>query len=722
MNEHQKLSEIIAYLESQRAVLNHPLLDAAIALLNENSSTAADSKKDQEQRRQVTILFADISGFTAMSEKMDAEDVHGFIQALWHKLDRIVIEHGGKIDKHIGDAIMALWGVDSTREDDPVRAVRAALAMQYEIQQWQKDLHESEILQPSESFSVRIGINTGPVILGRVGTMGEYTAMGDTVNTASRLEKSAPAGNILISRNTFLHVRGLFELRKQAPIEAKGKSRPLKTYLVQREKPHSFRVEQRGIQGISTPMVGRTHEFETLQQHYYNMLLENKQYMVIISGEAGLGKTRLIYEFDSWIESLSWKTSSLKARARQGFEAQSYFLITELIRSYFDLLYSDHAELAREKIRIKINQDFNAAKTQTREHYIRICEQAVGLEEIDTLSTHRNNYQTKHADTATPSGFNNPRAINIGSQQLPDLIKFVQEISQIEPTMILLEDIHWADSTSLQFIHQLHSESTEQLLMIVATARPDYFDRYPQWSQLDPLRYENLKLRPLSETDSHELIERVLYRAERIPEELFTNIIDRAEGYPYHIEEFIKMMIADNIIIEGKNKWSIRKDKLDDARVPTTIVNILQARIDKLPKHVRNVLRCASVLGQTFWEDGITYVLQETGAGDKQIVTNAISFLINNRIISEHPSTFNNTREFIFNNSLLHQVAYEGILKRQRRIYHTAIGKWLTEKLASEQENVLSIDSDAAVNHSHQPIEAPPRLHLENSSQIAALR
>lgn len=714
MNEHQKLKQIIAYLESQRADFQHPLLDAAISLLKDNSPPTPHSSQNPEQRRQVTVLFADISGFTAMSEKMDAEDVHGFIQVLWNKLDRIVLEHGGKIDKHIGDAIMALWGVDSTREDDPVRAVRAALAMQNEIQQWQQELHESTLLKPSESFSVRIGINTGPVILGKVGTMGEYTAMGDTVNTASRLEKSAPAGNILISRSTYLHVRGLFDLRKQAPIEVKGKSRPLKTYLVQGEKPHSFRIEQRGIPGITTPMIGREQEFELLQQRYYNMLLDDQQYMVIISGEAGLGKTRLIYEFDSWIESLSWKTSVLKARAREEFEGQPYFLVTELIRSYFDILSSDHEELAREKIMVKINQEFSAPAK--RQYYIQICERAVGLEPVNNALSHRNS----SADTDSLSTFNNPHSVNIDPQLLPALLEFVRETANIEPTIILLEDIHWADSTSLQFIHQLHTDTSKKLLLIVATARPDFFNRYPQWSQLDPENFNNLKIQPLSEKNSRELIETILHRAERIPEQLFTNIIDRSEGYPYHIEEFIKMMIANNIIIEGKTKWSIRRDKLDSARVPTTIINILQARIDNLPPNVREVLRCASILGQIFWDDGITHILRDTQSGDQKMVDKAIDFLLENRLIVERTSTSPTSREFTFSNSLLHQVAYESILKRQRRTYHISAGKWLHEQVEKERAiNSLSPNGTTPIPQSPRP--SLPNIAPLEERQISAI-
>lgn len=712
MNEDHKLEEIIAYLENQRGSIDDHIVDAAIIPLQNSLSSTASYHPNQQQRKQVTILFADISGFTAMSEKMDAEDVHNFIQVLWNKLDNIILKHGGKIDKHIGDAIMALWGVHSTREDDPERAVRAALAMQQEIQQWQQELQESAVLPLQQSLSVRIGINTGPVILGRIGTMGEYTAMGDTVNIASRLEQAAPPGNILISRSTYLHVRGLFDLRERAPLQAKGKKRPLETYLVQRERPRSFRLEQRGIKGVTTPMIGRSDELEWLQQKYYKMLLEGTQFMGILSGEAGLGKTRLIYEFDSWVESLSWKTSFFKARARQGSEGQPYYLITELIRSYFNILYSDHAEVAREKITVRISQEFS--NEEQRKQFGEVCQRAVGIDLFDSNSVSSINDKPNNSSPK----FNNPKAINIGPQLLPVIAEFFQEVSAREPTLILLEDIHWADSTSLQFIHQLHMDTDDQFLMIAATARPDFFRNYPQWAQGKPEHYGNLKLTPLDEENSRELIHSILHRAEQIPEKLYTNIIERAEGNPYHIEEFIKMLIADNVIIQGKTKWSIRKDKLANVKVPTTVINILQARIDRLPTHVRSVLRCASVLGRLFWDDGVTRMVKDAGIGDQQMVNEALVYLIENRIITEQPTPATElSREFIFNNTLLHQVTYEGILKRERRVYHKSAGRWLSE----EAENDMPQEHKIVVEHNKKTVNTSSPKHQTESVPVATI-
>ena len=703
MTKQLTLEELIDFLNKQRTHIDAQLIDAAIAPLQNSLSLDNRTLQGQEKRKQVTVLFADISGFTAMSEKMDAEDVHDFIQILWNKLDKIVVDHGGKIDKHIGDAIMALWGVNSTREDDPERAVRAALAMQSEIQQWQQELSESTSFYSNQSLSVRIGINTGPVILGRVGTVGEYTAMGDTVNTASRLEKLAPLGNILISRNTYLHVRGLFDLRERAPLQAKGKSRPLETYLVQRERPRSFRLEQRGIKGVTTPMVGRDDEFNWLQQHYYKMLLENQQCLVMLSGDAGLGKTRLIYEIDSWIESLSWKTSSFKARARQSSEGQPYYLITELIRSYFNILYSDHVEVAREKITVKIEQDFSNIEQRSR--FREVCLHAVGIDGL-CLTASGNIFQADSAPTPS-SKFNNPRENNITAQLLPGIREFIEAISEREPTVIMLEDIHWADSTSLQFIYQLHNETSDHLLMILATARPDFFVRYPQWMQEETDAFGHLRLEPLNEESGRELIRHILHRVEQIPEKLFSTIIQRAEGNPYHIEEFIKLLIADNVIILGKTNWSIRNDKLVNVRVPTTLINILQARIDQLPPNVRQVIRCASIMGYQFWDEAIKYMLHDPQRDVQQMVNDALSYLLENKLISEVESeSASEEREFVFNNTLLHQVVYEGILKRERRVLHKAVGRWLAEQ----------VESDLRA----EPVEAAPKQKLIQNQPLIA--
>ena len=255
-----QLRVAIAALEGQRAVLGGPVVEAALWPLRQALAALEQPRRAEQQRKQVTVLFADVSGFTAMAEGMDAEDVAAVMNELWLAVDRSIAEYGGHIDKHIGDAVMALWGADTAREDDPERAIRAALAMQAAVASFQ--------MTRDAPLAMRIGINTGPVVVGMVGTTGEFTALGDAVNLASRLERAAPVGGILIGHDTYRHVRGIFDVQAQETLVVRGRAEPVRAYRVLRAKPRAFRMATRGVEGIETRMVGREAELRVLQTAY----------------------------------------------------------------------------------------------------------------------------------------------------------------------------------------------------------------------------------------------------------------------------------------------------------------------------------------------------------------------------------------------------------------------------------------------------------------------
>jgi class 3 adenylate cyclase len=245
--ERDQLEKAMAVLEAQRSMLGDEIADVALASMREKLArldAAPHIGHEPQQRKLVTIVFADVSGFTAMAEKMDHEIVSSVINSLWSRIDKAIHDHGGRIDKHIGDAVMAIFGTPAAREDDPERAIRTALQIQAEIREWRQEfaLSSSDQDARAESIQLRIGINTGPALLGIVGTIGEYTAIGDTVNLASRLEHAAPTGGILISQDTYQHVRGIFEVLALEPMRIKGKSEPVQVYEVRGVKP---RVQSR---------------------------------------------------------------------------------------------------------------------------------------------------------------------------------------------------------------------------------------------------------------------------------------------------------------------------------------------------------------------------------------------------------------------------------------------------------------------------------------------
>jgi class 3 adenylate cyclase len=311
MTEMEQLEHAMAALEAQRSTLGDGVVDAALAPMRDKlAALKAQQPSTEQHRKQVTVLFADVSGFTAMSETMDAEDVTGVMNALWQRLDAAIASCGGAIDKHMGDAVMALWGVQTAHESDPEQAIRAALAMQAALAAFRDER--------GVRLAMRIGLNTGPVLLGEVGSTHEFTAMGDTVNLASRLEHAAPVGGVLISHDTYRHVRGLFDVQALEPITVKGKAEPVRVYVVQSAKPRAFRLGTRGVEGVETRMIGREAELKRLQDAVHAILQDREMQAVTIVGEAGLGKSRLLYEFQSWLELLPSNCGCSKAaRARE---------------------------------------------------------------------------------------------------------------------------------------------------------------------------------------------------------------------------------------------------------------------------------------------------------------------------------------------------------------------------------------------------------------------
>ncbi len=261
MADRHQLELAIAAQESLRGTVPDDVLDVTVDALRRQLSTV---DAGAQRRRQVSVLFADVSGFTAMSEGMDAELVADVMNDIWARLDVVITEHGGRIDKHIGDAIMAVWGTETAEEDDPERAVRAGLALQEALATFATEV--------GVAVAMRVGISTGLALVGAVGTTSEPTAMGDTVNVASRLEHHAPVGAVLIAHETYRTVRGVFDVRLLGDLDVKGKSAPVRAYVVERAKPRAFRVATRGVEGVETRTIGRDEEMAALRAAYLRMV------------------------------------------------------------------------------------------------------------------------------------------------------------------------------------------------------------------------------------------------------------------------------------------------------------------------------------------------------------------------------------------------------------------------------------------------------------------
>ncbi len=666
----EDLEQAIAALEAQRATLGDDVVDTMVAAAREKLA-ALETDSPTEQRKQVTVLFADISGFTALANTMDPEEVRDLMNALWARLDTVIVAHSGTIDKHMGDAVMALFGAPVAHENDPERAIRAALAMQAELGEF---VEASDTFHPGTkndgtlrtlnlrpSLQMRIGIHTGPVLLGTVGTIDEYTAMGDTVNLASRLQEAAPVGGILISHDTYRHVRGLLSVWVMEPISVKGKTESIPTYVVLRARPRAFRIGSRGVEGIETRMIGRETQLVQLQTALRTMTNRKEAQMVTIVGEAGVGKSRLLYEFDNWIALLLERITYFKGRADEKRSSLPYFLIRDLFSFHCGIQDSDPVSVAREKL----------------EHGITHFMGANGLEKAHFIG---------HLIGFDFSASPHLRGILSDARQIRDrafyyITQFFMAVTQHSPAALFLEDIHWANEGSLELIEHLARECHQTPLLIVCLARPSLFEKRPSWGQRQTT-HTTLQLMPLSEEDGRQLVAEILRKVDQVPSNLRDLILSRAEGNPFYIEEFIKVLIDDGVIVKGSKRWWVRPERLTEVRVPPTMVGVLQARLDRLEPAERKALQRASVVGEVFWSGAVNRICESTAEPmERNEVQGALQSLREKELIfGQDESTFAGEQEYVFKHAVLHNVTYESVLKRLRRGYHAQVAGWLLER------------------------------------------
>lgn len=646
------LEQAIVALENQRAVLGNVAVDVAIAALRAKIVTLENPLPSSEQRKQATVLFADIASFTALSETIDAEEVMAMVNAVWQRLDHLIMQHGGSIDKHMGDAVMALWGVPLAHEDDPEQAIRAALAMQQEL--------EALAATQQHALQIRIGINTGAVMLSAIGMTGEFTAMGDAVNVASRIEHAAPVGGILISHDTYRLVRGAFEMRAQAPLTVKGKTEPLRTYRVIGLKPRIFRRYMRGVEGIETRMIGRQNEFTVLRDAL-RLVMENKTLRVItIIGEAGIGKSRLLYEFDNWRDLQPEHFRVFRARASKETSRLPYAFLRNLFAFRFSLLESASLSRTREQFEHGILALMpDDADALLKAHFIG---HLIGLD-----------------FSASPylSGLAGETKV-LRERALYYLAQFFTAVAndpRMSAAVLLLEDLHWADDNSLDALVYLMQACRHLPLLMVALARPPLFEHYPKWG-MEGVDLTCLALTPLSTDESRQLVDEILQKVTHIPQALRELIISGAEGNPFYVEELVKMLIEEQVILPGADKWCVAPERLVEVHVPPTLVGILQARLDALPAAERETLQRAAIIGRMFWDSAVAALGNET--------TDTLHARLNalrqrELIFKRNGSLFEGTAEYIFKHTLLRDVAYETVLKRLRPAYHARAAHWLLE-------------------------------------------
>jgi ABC-type oligopeptide transport system substrate-binding subunit/class 3 adenylate cyclase len=627
------------------------------------------------ERRMVTILFSDVKGSTAMADHLDPEEVLEVMNGAFDVLIEPVTRHEGTLARLMGDAVLAFFGAPLAHEDDPERAVRAALEIVAGAHRYAQRLERERHLP---GFNVRVGIHTGLVVAGEVGTdlRVEYTAMGDAANLAARMEQAAPPGSILITHDTYRHVRGLFDVQSQPLLAVEGKTEPVQTYLVQRAKPRAFRKPMRGVEGVETRMVGRESELKHLQEAFRTVMEDGELQVVTVCGEAGVGKSRLLHELDIWSELLPERFLYFKGRALQETQNLPYGLIRDLVSFRLQILDSDPPEVVRAKLEDGLAQAQGPGE-QSRSSAGHIG-RLVGLGVAERLPA-----------ACAPDG-----AQQLRDQSLASLAGYFGGLAEQSPALILLEDLHWADDSSLDALNYIAQALKAKRVMIVCAARPSLFERRPHWGEGQPF-HSRLVLEPLSRWDSRRLVAEILQKVDEVPQALRDLVVAGAEGNPFFIEELIRMLIEDGVVVTGEERWFVEAGRLAEIPVPPTLTAVLQARLDRLPAEERAVLQEASVVGRVFWDQAVARIHASSGGDASQKVEDHLAALrAREMIFQRETSAFAGTQEYIFQHALLREITYESVLRRLRRAYHGVVADWLLEQAGARAGELTGLIAD----------------------------
>ncbi|MBN1922615.1 MAG: AAA family ATPase [Anaerolineae bacterium] len=672
MSRKEELEHSIAALEAQRALLGDAVIGPALeALCKELAALEAPATSPdpgavlrrlvpqtyaerllatqghaQPERRLVTILFSDVKGSTAMAETLDPEEVLEIMNGAFEFLIQPITRHEGTLARLMGDAILAFFGAPLAHENDPERAVRAALEIITGAQEYATRLENERGIQ---GFNVRVGINTGLVVVGEVGSdlRVEYTAMGDAINLAARMEQNAPIGGVLISQATYRLVQGLFEMTPQPPLMVKGKSQPIQTYIVHGARAHASLSERRGIEGIAVPMVGRDAELTHLQRAW-QAVQSGAFEGITISGDAGVGKSRLLFEFQRWLREQTPEPLILKGRAVPETLSTPYGILHDLFARHLDIRDSDSAEVLQQKIAAGFAPHLPPERAHVVGHLIGFeLATAPGVQKLTGSQA-------------------------FAGQAQADLLLLFRAFAACQPLVLLFDDLHWADTASLDFIARLGKTLVDCRLLLICLTRPTLYERRPEWEQESG--NARLNLGALSAEASQTLIEELLQKVHALPETLRSLIVKQAEGNPFYIEELIKMLLDEGVITCAEDGWQVEATRLDQLKVPATLTGVLQARIDGLPGAEKELLQQASVAGRDFWDA----LLLELNPVEQQALVQLLDSVQRRELVFRHAhSIFDNTGEYRFKHVILRDVVYETVLLKLRRRYHEATARWL---------------------------------------------
>ncbi|MDP9180779.1 MAG: AAA family ATPase [Chloroflexota bacterium] len=649
MSEFDQVKTSLAALEAQRHVLGNAVADQAIEALRKRLAELEQKSRvpDEGERKHITVMFADLSGFTRLSEMGDAEEIRGWLNACFAELAAVVRRYGGYIDKFIGDELMVLFGAPQAMEDHAARALHAALDMRIALERF----NQAGATRPE--VSMHFGINSGTVIAGAMGVEDrrEYTVMGDAVNVAARLASRAESGQILIAADTRRLAGDDFILNEMGSTTVKGREGPVEVFQLIDRRPD--------VPGLDEPlagsaMIGRDREMRVLRDVFDDVSSKQHACSVSIVGLAGIGKSRLMREFVNWIEDTHQGTTLIIGEALPHMQMTPYYMIGSAIRSALEVRDGEPAEAIRERLGAAL-----AGVNVTDAEHLRALEAILGVEEALTDSN---------------------------AVQPEDLKKRIfaaaaEAIRALAPPsngaiIVAFEDLHWADDLSVELLEHVFATLLLAPVLFLTTQRPidDEESAVLRFqSRLPQGRHTRMVLSELDASASQSLVRAMAPGIERSAHGLDV-IVRKSQGNPFFMQSIVAALQDRGIPLDSNDGVGLAQ-AIESADVPDTVWDVLADRIDRLPVEGKRVVQMASIAGRTFWEG---LVQELTGLPASRHLQTLTQRELVDRV---GRAAFADEWEWTFRHILVQEVAYSGLLRETRRAGHLAAAEWLERRV-----------------------------------------
>ena len=603
------------------------------------------------ERKQVTVLFADISGFTSLSEQVDPEDVHAQMRKIFELMLGEVHRYEGTVNQFLGDGIMALFGAPIAHEDHAHRALRAALGIRKVLEDYQAELQQRRAMR----FEMRQGLNTGLVVVGSIGSdlRMDYTAVGDTTNVAARLQQTADPGRIVIAEATHRLIEGYFHTRPLGALTLKGKAEPVTAWEVISVREARTRLDVEVERGL-TQFVSRERELRVLMECFEQAKAGEGQ-VVFITGEPGIGKSRLLHEFHRRI---GVEATWVEGRSMSFGQSIAFHPLIDLMKRNFRIEEGDNEGTMIKKIQqsvLLLGEDLRPTLPYIR-YFLSVDP---GDEVVAAME---------------------PRQRRAG---IFDAVRqLTLRAAEVRPQVILFEDLHWMDKATEEYLLFIADIVPTSRLLLLFTYRPGYTHPFGEYTY-----HTRIALNTLSQKDSVEIAKAVLATGS-LPEDLITLIVHKAEGNPFYVEEVVKSLQELGVIRRSADGGYVLAKRLDEIVIPDTIQGVIMSRIDRLDDAPKKTLQLASVIGREFTRRLLDRIADIRGRTDEFVRELKAIELIYDKSGSPELA-------YMFKHALTHDVAYNSLLIQRRKDLHGAIGSAIEELYAER----LAEHSDVLAHH-----------------------